>query len=313
MADRSLAELIPRGVGLGCWQFGDMGRGTPADETSVALIREAYRKGIRHFDTAHDYGMGHSEEVLGRGIEPFSEKAFVSTKMHAASREETIAGVEKSLSRLKREWIDLFSVHWPRTGFDLRPMMEALELLRTQGKIRLIGVSNFSVKDMAQASEAGRIDAHQLCYNLLWRYPEGDVIPYCRQKRIELITYSSLAQGLLTGTIGPEPRFAQGDPRPATVYYQSDVWPHVWEGLQELLAIASETGRPLAHLALRWITDSGRIRAVLVGSRSASHLAQNLAALDGEIAPSLMGRLDEVSAKIQRHIPPVGNIFKYYP
>ena len=103
MGARTPAELIPKGVGLGCWQFGDMGRGTPEDETSVALIREAYRRGIRHFDTAHDYGMGHSEVVLGRGIEPFSENAFVATKMLAAGRQETIAGVEQSLARLKRE------------------------------------------------------------------------------------------------------------------------------------------------------------------------------------------------------------------
>ncbi len=192
-------------------------------------------------------------------------------------------------------------------------MMEALEDARARGWIRFIGVSNFSVQQMRDASRAGRIDAHQLCYNLLWRFPEEDVIPYCRENRIVLVSYSSLAQGLLSGAMPREPRFAPGDPRPATVYYDPEVWPHVRDGVDELALIARKAGRPLSHLALRWLTDSGGIASVLVGSRSREHLAGNLAAFDGAVDPSAMRLLDEASRRIHRHIPRIGNIFKHDP
>ena len=313
MADRSLTELIPKGVGLGCWQFGDMGRGTPADETSIALIREAYRKGIRHFDTAHDYGMGHSEEVLGRGIEPFSEKAFVSTKMHAAGKTETIAGVEKSLARMKREWIDLFYVHWPKTGFDLRPMMEGLELLRTQGKIRLIGVSNFSVTDMAMASEAARIDAHQLCYNLLWRYPEREVIPWCISHGIAVVTFSSIAQGLLSDTPRSPDTFEEGDARGKTLYYRSDVWPSVRDAAAAMREAARKNSTSLSTLAIRWVLSRPGVVSSLVGARSADQIQSNVTAGSVAIQPAVAKELTRLSDEAMRHIPDVGNIFLFYP
>ena len=313
MDARSLGELIPKGVGLGCWQFGDMGRGTPADDTSIALIREAHRQGMRHFDTAHDYGMGHSEEVLGRGIEPFSEKAFVSTKMHAAGRAETIAGVEKSLARLKRQWIDLFYVHWPKTGFDLRPMMEALELMRTRGKIRLIGVSNFSVKDMALASEAGRIDAHQLCYNLLWRYPERDVIPWCIEHDIAVVTFSSIAQGLLSDTPRGPDSFEEGDARQKTLYYRSDVWPAVRDAVAGMREVARRSSASLSTLAIRWVLGRPGILSSLVGARSVDQIESNIAAGADGMEPGVAEELTRLSTEAMRHIPDVGNIFLYYP
>ena len=114
------------------------------------------------------------------------------------------------LRRLRRDWLDLFYIHWPKTGLDLRPMMEALEALRAQGKIRFIGVSNFSVTNMENASQGGRIDAHQLCYNLLWRYPETEIIPWCSAHGVALVTYSSIAQGLLSDTPRAPSSFEKG-------------------------------------------------------------------------------------------------------
>ena len=128
--------------------------------------------------------------------------------MLMAGAGEQPGGVQASRERLGRDCIDLFYIHWPRRGMDPAPMMEALEDARARGWIRFIGVSNFSVQQMRDASRAGRIDAHQLCYNLLWRFPEEDVIPWCRENRIVLVSYSSLAQGLLSGAMPREPRFA---------------------------------------------------------------------------------------------------------
>jgi aryl-alcohol dehydrogenase-like predicted oxidoreductase len=299
-------------LGIGCWQFGDMGSEVVPEAQAAGVITAALDAGVNHFDTAQGYGAGRSEAVLGRALAGRPE-AFVATKMNMASAEETRAGVQASRERLGRDCIDLFYIHWPRAGMDPAPMMEALEEARARGWIRYVGVSNFSVQQMRDASRVGRIDAHQLCYNLLWRFPEEDVIPYCRENDIVLVTYSSLAQGLLSGTMPREPHFAPGDPRSATVYYDSGVWPHVRDGIDELALIAGKAGRPLAHLALRWLTDSGTIASVLVGSRSRAHLEANLSAFAGTVDPSVMRLLDEASKRIHRHIPRIGNIFKYYP
>jgi myo-inositol catabolism protein IolS len=299
-------------LGIGCWQFGDMGSEVVPEAQATGVITAALDAGVNHFDTAQGYGAGRSESVLGRALAG-RPQAFVATKMQMSSAEETRAGVQASRERLGRDRIDLFYIHWPREGMESAPMMEALEEARAKDWIRFIGVSNFSVQQMRDASRAGRIDAHQLCYNLLWRFPEEDVIPYCRENGITLVTYSSLAQGLLSGTMPREPRFAPGDPRPSTVYYDPDVWPHVRDGIEELALIARKAGRPLSHLALRWLTDSGAIASVLVGSRSRDHLAGNLAAFDGTADPSAMRLLDEASKRIHRYIPRIGNIFKYYP
>jgi len=299
-------------LGIGCWQFGDMGSEKVPEAVAGEVIAAALAAGVNHFDSAQDYGAGRSESVVGRALAAHPQ-AFVATKMQLSGREETLAGVQASRERLRRDCIDLFYIHWPQKGRDPGPTMEGLEEARARGWVRYVGVSNFSVRDMQQASRAGRIDAHQLCYNLLWRYPEEDVIPYCRENRIALITYSSLAQGLLGGAVPRVPRFAPGDPRPDTVYYEPKVWPHVRDGIAEMESIAAEAGRPLAHLALRWLLDSGFVASVLVGSRSRAHLQSNLAAFEGGVTASVMRRLEEASQRIHRHIPRVGNIFKFYP
>ncbi|MCX7028844.1 MAG: aldo/keto reductase [Spirochaetes bacterium] len=299
-------------LGIGCWQFGDMGSEVVPEAQAAGVVAAALDAGVNHFDTAQGYGAGRSEAVLGRALAG-KPQAFVATKMNMAGAAETRAGVRASRERLGRDCIDLFYIHWPREGMDPAPMMEALEEARSRGWVRYVGVSNFSVQQMRDASRAGRIDAHQLCYNLLWRFPEEDVIPYCRENGIVLVSYSSLAQGLLSGAIPREPRFAPGDPRASTVYYDPEVWPHVRDGIEELAAIAAKAGRPLSHLALRWLTDSGTIASVLVGSRNRDHLAGNLTAFEGTVDPSAMRLLDEASRRIQRHIPRIGNIFKYYP
>lgn len=160
--------------------------------------------------------------------------------------------------------------------------------------MRYIGVSSFPVEQMREAGQAGWIDAHQICYNLLWRYP-------------------SLLQGLLTGDMPRRPRFSSGDPRPATVYYDAGVWPWVWQAIEEMKAIASSAGRPLSQLALRWMLEGGFVASVLAGSRSWAHLKNNRTALDGVVEPGALEGLKEASDTVHRHIPRAGNIFKHYP
>ena len=195
----------------------------------------------------------------------------------------------------------------------MRPVMEGLEKARRLSKIQAIGVSNFSVEHMELVSEVGTINAHQLCYNLLWRYPERDLIPYCLEHDIAVVTYSSLAQGILAGEFSRHPRFKDGDQRSTTVFFDPDVWPYVYEAVEQLKTLAQELERPLAHLAIRWVAQQPGVTSVLVGARNAAEVRENAAAMSSDIPQEVFDRMTEISDQVTPFIPDVGNIFRYYP
>ena len=308
---------VPAGLGLGCWAFGDTGTGVRDDAGSDALIKAAVGLGVTHLDTAQSYGAGHSEEIVGRAVRDLArgrrDAVFVATKAHATGGKETEAVIARSLTRMGLDRLDLFYIHWPHKGLDSRPMAEALEGLRARGLIRGIGVSNFSVEQMEQVSEVARIDAHELCYNLLWRYPERDIIPYCRQKGIALVTYSTIAQGLLSDTPrGPE-AFEPGDARARTLYYRPDVWPRLKPAVEAMRQAARRHRAPLSDAALRWVLARPGIRSSLVGARSRDQLERNVSAARAPLGAALAEELEGLSAEAMRVIPDEGNIFLYYP
>jgi aryl-alcohol dehydrogenase-like predicted oxidoreductase len=301
-------------LGLGCWPFGG-GWGAQEDEDSRGAIRAALDAGINHFDTAQGYGSGRSERLVGEVLAPVRNRVFIATKTGANDKPGAMeAAVNVSLERLKTNAIDLYYIHWPRKGVDLRVVMEGLERARAAGKIRAIGVSNFSVQQMKEAQQVGRIDVHQLCYNLFWRFPERELIPFCRQHSIAVVTYSSIAEGMLTGKFGPErPAFPAGDHRAGTVYFDPAVYPHCCAGVERLKAIAQEAGRELVHLAIRWVMSRPGVTTVLVGARRADQVRRNAAAVEGEIPTSVFERMTAVSDDVIKHVPDTGNIFRYYP
>jgi myo-inositol catabolism protein IolS len=305
-------RTMPPGLGLGCWEFSDIGTGAPRDEESIRTIREARDMGIVHFDTAQSYGDGHSESVVGAALEG-APGVLVASKSHPTDKQGAAQTVQESLRRLRRSSLDLFYIHWPRTGFDLRPMMEGLEQLRSRGVIRMIGVSNFSVADMENASQAGHIDVYQACYNLLWRFPERQVIPYCMAHGISLVTYSTIAQGLLSDTPRAPGSFARGDARANTVYYRPDVWPGVRDIVRDMQAVARQAGLPLSTLAIRWVLSRPGVTSVLVGSRSVAQIRDNVDAVASPLPPDAEKQLTALSEEAGKRLPDVGNIFLFYP
>jgi myo-inositol catabolism protein IolS len=304
---------IPRGLGLGCWEFSDIGTGKADDQNSLSVLHAASELGVTHYDTARSYGDGQSENVVGLALQKVSGPVFVASKTRASTREETIEAVKTSLSLLHRDRVDLYYIHWPQKGFDLRPMMETLEELRTEGLIGLIGVSNFSVSDMESVAEVGTIDAHQICYNLLWRYPERDVIPYCLENGIEVVTYSSIAQGLLSNKRRGPDSFEPGDARAGTIYYKPEVWPKLSPIVEEMRTVSQEAGVSLSALAIQWVLAQPAIVSSLVGARSIEQLKSNVAAAEGVLSPEVHDELTALSAAAMEHLPDVGNIFLHYP
>ncbi|MBE0690977.1 MAG: aldo/keto reductase [Anaerolineae bacterium] len=305
-----------RPLALGCWSFGSNQWTGAEDANLLAAMDAALHCGITHFDTAVDYGDGYSEQLIGRFMIGKRDQVFVASKANPSklTAQHMLDQVDASLRRLQTDTIDLYYIHWPRRGKDMRPVMEGLEIARRQGKIAAIGVSNFTVEQMRQVAEVGTIDAHQLGYNLIWRFAERDILPYCRTHKIAVVTYSSIAHGILTGKYPRDVQIPKGDQRAGILPFRADVWPNVYAGVEQLKAIAQEVGRPLAHLAIRWILQQPGITSVLVGARNAAQIEENASALAGEvIADAVFERMTAISDVIMQHMPDVGNVYDYYP
>ena len=284
----------------------------------VRTMQRALELGVSHFDTAAGYASGESERVLGEFVRTCGaprESVFVATKSAVDEMESALmhAEVDRSLKRLGLEYIDLFYIHWPRQGKDPRPLMEGLVDAKRRGKIRAIGVSNFSVEQMTAVREVGPLDAHQMGYNLFWRKPESDIIPYCRENGIAVVTYSSIAQGIMTGKFGPTVEFPSGDPRANIVFFRDDVWPRVYVAVEQLKPLAAETGRTLVELGIRWVLAQNGVTAAVVGARNEQQVRANIRALEGEIPDDVFDRMSEISDAVQPFFPDIPNMYNYLP
>lgn len=207
-------------LGLGCWVFGeDWYWGKQSHSDSVKTIQAALRGGIKHFDTARSYSNGRSEQITGQQLKKNRDDVIVATKTTWLPAEKIEKYIDISLNRLCTDRIDILYIHWPKPGIDFRPMMEALEKLRTAGKIKYIGVSNFTTNNMESLISAGKIDYYQTGYSLIWRFPEKEIIPYCLENKIKIVSYSSLAQGILTDKFDISKKFLSGDPRNKLAFF----------------------------------------------------------------------------------------------
>ncbi len=311
----SACGLSLSALGLGCAPFGGDGWGGQDDAESVAAMEACSAHGISHLDTAAHYGSGKSERVVGswlqgrRGDVVLASKAFPLE----VSAEYMLQQVDESRRRLGVEVIDIFYMHWPRANRDLRPLMEGLTQARESGAIRAIGVSNFSVEQMEQVSTVGRIDVHQMCYNPLWRIAERDILPYCIEHGIGVVTYATLAFGILTGKYSTLPVFGDGDFRPGTVFFDPKLWPAVSAAVQRLRDVWAPTGRPLGHLAILWTIARPGVVSALVGARNAYQVAQAAGGIEGDLSLEVAATVDEVGERLQRTLPDTGNVFRFYP
>jgi aryl-alcohol dehydrogenase-like predicted oxidoreductase len=210
------------------------------------------------------------------------------------------------MKNLKTDYLDLYQIHWPAGswGTELVPIeetMRALNDLKQQGKIRAIGVSNFSRQELEEASEHGRIDSLQPPYSLFWRYLEKDALDYCRDNNITVLAYSSLAQGLLTGKFGPDHEFAKGDHRARNRLFQADNYQRVQQALENLRPIAGRYGISLAQLALAWLIAQPQTCAI-AGARKAEQVLDNAAAANIKLLPEDLEEIDRIGRTVTDHL-----------
>ncbi len=306
-------ELSPLGMG---GSFYGLDHAKLEGETDILAAWEtAFALGIRHFDTATGYGDGYSERLLGRFVAGRRDQIFLASKANLddTSSQAILAAIDASLERLQTDVIDLYYLHWSRTGKDMRPWMTGLETARRQGKIRFVGVSNFSVSQMEQLSEVGQIDACQMGYNLLWRFNERDILPYCANHNIAVIAYSAMAHGILSGKYPRQLEFAPNDQRHGIRLFKPDAWSQVFEGVEEFKQLAQRENLMLSHLALRWLLHQASISSVLVGSKNKQQVLENQKALALEIPDRVFTELSALSDKLIKTIPDDRDLFGYQP
>jgi myo-inositol catabolism protein IolS len=306
-------ELSPLGMG---GSFYGLDHAKLEGEHDIwAAWETAFELGIRHFDTATGYGNGYSERLLGRFMADKRDQVFLASKadLDDASSQAILAAIDASLERLQTDVIDLYYLHYPRTGKDMRPWMEGLETARQQGKIRAIGVSNFSVLQMEQLSEVGQLDACQMGYNLLWRFGERDILPYCAKHDITVIAYSALAHGILSGKYPRQLEFASNDQRLGIRLFKPDVWSQVFDGVETFKQLAALENLALSHLAMRWLLHQPSVSSVLVSAKNKQQVLENQKALTLEIPDRVFEELTRLSDNLIKTIPDDRNLFGYQP
>jgi aryl-alcohol dehydrogenase-like predicted oxidoreductase len=271
-------------VAIGTWAIGGWMWGGTDEAESVSTIRAALEHGINIIDTAPVYGFGRSEEIVGKAIAEghLRSRVLIATKaglewegrrvFRNASRARILQEVEDSLRRLRTDYIDIYQVHWPDPLVTIEETAEAMHTLFEQGKIRAIGVSNFSVTQMERFRNVAPLHVLQPPYNLFERSIEVDVLPYCRKNRIATFGYGALCRGLLSGRMRQNTAFSGDDLRRTDPKFLEPRFTQYLAAVQRLDRLAQQRfGRHVIQLAIRWLLDQG-ITTALWGARHPDQL-----------------------------------------
>jgi len=270
-------ELNVSRVALGTWAMGGWMWGGTDQRESVATIQAALNQGINLIDTAPVYGFGVSEEIVGVALEGVRKQAVIATKTglewrdgkiyRNATRARILKEVDDSLRRLRTDYIDIYQVHWPDPLVPVEETAEAMRSLYEQGKIRAIGVSNFSVAEMQRFRQVAPLHVLQPPYNLFERAIEAEVLPYCRANDIATFGYGALCRGLLSGRMRADTTFQGDDLRRIDPKFQPPRFARYLDAVRQLDELALRRfGRRVIHLAVRWMLDQG-ISVALWGGR----------------------------------------------
>ena len=271
-------------VGLGTWAIGGWMWGGTDEEQSVMTIQAAVERGITLIDTAPAYGFGRSEEIVGRAISAarLRSRVVIATKtglewkdgkvFRNASRERILREVTDSLRRLRTDYIDIYQVHWPDPLVPIEETAGAMQTLFDQGKIRAIGVSNFSVAQIERFRRVAQLHVVQPPYNLFEREIEAELLPYCLRSGLATLTYGALCRGLLSGKLQEDTHFEGDDLRLTDPKFQPPRYAQYLTAVRRLDQFARQRyGKRVIHLAVRWLLDQGAT-AALWGARHPGQL-----------------------------------------
>ncbi|WP_017325196.1 aldo/keto reductase [Synechococcus sp. PCC 7336] len=296
---RSEVQIAP--ILMGTWQAGKNLWVGIEDEQTTQAIRAAVEAGMTTIDTAEIYGEGYSERIIATALAGLPrDRVELASKVFSTHLKygQVIAACEGSLKNLETDYLDLYQIHWPAgfMGSEVVPIaetMRALNDLKEQGKIRAIGVSNFSRRQLEEAAQYGRIDSLQPPYSLFWRKIERDLTPYCIEHNIAILAYSPMAQGLLTGKFGLGHQFEQGDNRAGNQLFQGETYERALQAIEQLRPISDRHHCTLAQLALAWAIAQPQTCAI-AGARNAQQSLENAKAVDVKLSEADLQAIDRI-------------------
>jgi aryl-alcohol dehydrogenase-like predicted oxidoreductase len=306
-------------IGFGCWEIG--GTYGRIDESLFRrAVARAIDNGVTCFDIAEAYGMGASEEALGRALVGRRNDVVIATKFGVgyeempnrrdSSRARVLASIDKSLQRLRTDHVDIYLVHWPDPETPLDETLGALDDIVRQGKARYVGVSNFRLAQIEEAMRLRRVDVVQYAWNMFDRRMQAEIFPYCAAQQIGVMAYGSLAYGMLSGTLHAEMQFEESDwcskrgmlgsLNLFRTLFGPDHFPRNLAAVEELKPLATKYNKTLPQFALRWTLSNPVVGTALVGFRTPDVVTENLDALGWEISNADMAEVDAVLAVTAR-------------
>jgi aryl-alcohol dehydrogenase-like predicted oxidoreductase len=301
-------------MGVGAWAMGGSGWqfswGEQRDSDSIAAIRSAIDAGMNWIDTAAIYGLGHSEEVVGKALKEITQKPYVFTKCERrwdengqilpSLRAQSIRQeCEDSLRRLGIDVIDLYQIHWPQPDEDIEEGWTEMARLQQEGKVRWIGVSNFTVAQMKRAMKIAPVTSLQPPYSLLARDAERELLPFARENGIGVIVYSPMRAGLLAGKMTREraAHLAADDWRRRDRDFQEPRLSHNLELVELLRKIGRRHGRTPGEVAITWTLHNPAVTAAIVGMRRADQVEGVAGALTFRLTSEEVAEIEAFSQK----------------
>ena len=306
-------DMTVSALGFGCWEMGGTYGDVDGSEIAAAVNR-AIDLGVNCFDTAPAYGRGESESVLGRALGSRRKDVVVVTKCGVGYADRPkgrdsrmvsiLASVEESLRNLGTDYLDVLLIHWPDANTPFEETMHALDSLVQQGKVRAVGVSNFTLDQIRECEGYRSMDVVQYGLNMFDRRMEQEIFPYCQRQGTGVMVYGPLAFGLLSGTFTAATRFGSNDWRStggrpgwnvgvfAEEHFQRNL-----QVVEELKPIASARGKGMPHLALRWVLSNPAVSVALVGMRTVQEVEDNASGLEWALSGMEMERIDDVFAR----------------
>lgn len=296
-------ELSISAISLGTWVFGGDAWGNVSEKDCIDAVHLALECGINLIDTAPIYGYGRSEEIVGKAVKGKRDRVIIATKCGLRGRGVFIKTdlsalsirqeIEDSLKRLGVDYIDLYQCHWPDKTTPIEETMKQITALQKEGKIRYIGLSNYSLDELKEALSYTKLATIQEHYSLLERRLEENLLPFCREKGVGILTYGSLGGGILTGKYKTRTRFRLSDVRSFFYkFYSGKNFNRSEKVISVLKEVAQKTDKPLNQIALNWIRQKDGITAALVGCRNSRQAKENALAGEWELSQEDLDKLD---------------------
>ena len=310
METTTIAGVEVSRIGLGTWAIGGLDWGAIPEEVAIATCLSAVERGINLIDTAPIYGHGRSEEIVGKAIRSHGrrEAFYIATKVGLEWNERGVFAnltaarmrkeLEESLRRLGTEYIDLYQVHWPDTLVPVSAVAALLAEFQREGKVRALGVSNFSVAQMEEFRAVISLASNQPPYNLFEREIDGEILPWCAANGVAILTWSTLCRSLLGGRIARGMSFDAKDIRRVDPKFQEPRFSQYMTAVERLAAFARERyGKSVLELAARWVLDRPGVSVALWGAKRPEQLDAVAGVLGWKLDANALAEIDRIVAE----------------